>query len=63
MGSEVGTWKDGKTGKEHPVIRLFNKPDDQWKFTFGFNKAKLILYNLDAIRVFVAEQEAAEPSD
>jgi len=39
--------------KGHVLIVL--NPDDRFPFQFGIGKAKLILENLEAIRMFVAD--------
>jgi hypothetical protein len=45
--------------KGHPTIALLNAAEDRYPFTFGIAKAKKILENLEAIKKFVAEAEAA----
>lgn len=37
-----------------PVLCLTKTPEDKYAFTFGVQKAQLILENLDAIRTFVS---------
>jgi hypothetical protein len=44
--------------KGHPTIALLNAPEDRYPFTFGLAKAKKILENLEAIKLFVAAAEA-----
>jgi len=46
--------------KGNPVITL--NPGEQWPFTFGLTKAKLILANLDAIKTFVDSNEKKDPA-
>jgi hypothetical protein len=46
------------TFKGNPVIIL--NPEDRWTFSFGINKARLILQNLDAIKAFVEANETKE---
>jgi hypothetical protein len=46
--------------KGFPTITLLNAPEDRYPFAFGLAKAKKILENLEAIKVFVAEAEAAK---
>jgi hypothetical protein len=41
--------------KGKPVITLKRNPDDQFPFSFGVSKAKLIIENLDEIKKFVEE--------
>ena len=40
-----------------PVLSLFRSEQDRFPFTFGEQKAKLILSNLQAIRAFVQTLE------
>lgn len=47
--------------KNKPIIKLKKAEDDKFPFTFGVNKAKLILANLAAIETFVDKHEA-EPA-
>ena len=53
MGSERGEFKGNKT------ISLLSDSDDKkngkYPFTFGFNKAKLIVENIEDIKAFVEE--------
>ena len=44
--------------KGHKVITLSRGDDEKYPFTFGVNKAKLILENFDEIKKFVEENEA-----
>lgn len=46
--------------KGFPTIALMSSPEDRFPFTFGLAKAKKILENLEAIKKFVAEAEAAK---
>jgi len=41
--------------KGKPVITLKRNEEDQYPFTFGLSKAKLIIENLDEIKKFVEE--------
>ena len=41
--------------KGKPVIILKRDENDKYPFSFGMNKARLILENLEAIQKFVAE--------
>jgi len=43
--------------KGHPVITLYKDENDQYGFTFGVSKAKLILECLEDIQKFVEENE------
>ena len=43
-----------------PVIALKRDAEDNYPFTFGLSKARLILANIDAIRQFVHEQAVKE---
>ncbi|MDD5173330.1 MAG: hypothetical protein WC482_01335 [Candidatus Omnitrophota bacterium] len=38
-----------------PILVLRRSEDDKFPFSFGINKAKLILENLEEIKKFVAE--------
>jgi len=38
-----------------PILVLRRSEDDKFPFSFGINKAKLILENLEDIKKFVAE--------
>jgi len=53
---EIGAFKN------KPIIKLKKAEDDKFPFTFGVNKAKLILANLPAIEKFVDKYEVAEPA-
>lgn len=44
-----------------PVISLTRTENDKFPFTFGVNKAKLILANIDEIQKFVEECDSANP--
>jgi hypothetical protein len=44
--------------KGNPVIKLTNE-DGKYPFTFGFNKAKMIMDNLEEIKSFVSEVQEA----
>ena len=41
--------------KGKPVITLKRNQDDQYPFTFGLSKAKLIVENIEEIKKFVEE--------
>ena len=41
--------------KGNPVLVLRRSEDDKVPFSFGINKAKMILENLEEIKKFVAE--------
>ena len=38
-----------------PILVLRRSEDDKFPFSFGINKAKLIMENLEEIKKFVAE--------
>ena len=40
-----------------PVIILRRTEEDKYPFTFGLNKARLILENLDEVKKFVDENK------
>ena len=40
-----------------PVIILKRSEEDRYAFTFGLNKARLILENLEEIKKFVEEND------
>ena len=44
--------------KGKPVLVIKRDENDQYPFSFGINKAKLILENIDEIKKFVSESEA-----
>ena len=46
--------------KGKPVLILRRNEDDKYPFSFGLNKAKLILENLEEIKKFVAENSNEE---
>jgi len=46
--------------KGNPTITLTNTPEDKYPFTFGVNKARLLLANLEAVKQFVADNEKKE---
>ena len=58
MVTKLGEFKGNKT------ISLMSESDDESKgfypFTFGVNKAKLIIANFDDIKAFVEENEKGE---
>ena len=45
------------TFKNNPVITLKENESDQYGFTFGIKKAKLILEYIEEIQAFVDENE------
>lgn len=49
------------TFKNKPIIKLKKAEDDKFPFTFGVNKAKLILANISSIEKFVDKYEKLEP--
>ena len=49
MVVEYGEFKGNK------LIKLMRSEDDQYPFTFGRGKAKLIIENIDAIKAFAEE--------
>jgi hypothetical protein len=46
--------------KGKPVLIIKRDENDQYPFSFGLNKAKLILDNLDEIRNFVEESQSQQ---
>ena len=48
--------------KGKPVISLMKMEDDKFPFTFGINKAQLILANIGEIQSFVKENEGKNAS-
>ncbi len=44
--------------KGKPVLIIKRDENDQYPFSFGLSKARLILENLDAIKAFVEEAKA-----
>ncbi len=46
--------------KGKPVLILRRSEDDKFPFSFGLNKAKLIIENLEEIKKFVAENTHEE---
>jgi hypothetical protein len=46
--------------KGKPVLIMRRSEDDKFPFSFGLNKAKLILENLEDIKKFVAENSQEE---
>ena len=46
-----------KEYKGNPVIALKRNEDDQYPFSFGLAKARLIIAAIDDIRAFVAKYE------
>ncbi|MEW6517174.1 MAG: hypothetical protein AB1439_09740 [candidate division FCPU426 bacterium] len=48
--------------KGNAVITLKRSEDDQYGFTFGLAKAKLILENLEAIQAFYSAHKDKKPA-
>lgn len=46
-----------KDGKKYPTIGLKTDTASKFNFTFGINKAKLILDNIDDIQKFVEQND------
>jgi len=46
--------------KGKPVLVIKRDENDQYPFSFGLSKAKLILENIDEIKKFVTEAEAKQ---
>jgi uncharacterized protein YgiM (DUF1202 family) len=46
--------------KGKPVLVIKRTEDDQYPFSFGISKAKLILENIEEIKKFVSETEAKQ---
>ena len=53
MSATVSEFEKG--GKKYPTIGLKADEASKYSFTFGVNKARLILENLDDIKQFVKE--------
>lgn len=51
MVFEIGEFKGNK------LIILKKTPDDSYPFSFGLNKAKLIIQHYDEIKQFVEENQ------
>jgi len=49
MTSQTGEFKGNK------IIKLMRDEEDKFGFTFGIQKAKLVLDNLEDIKAFVEE--------
>lgn len=49
--------------KGNPMIILKDKPDSQYPFQFGLNKAKLVIACIDAIKRFVEEETGKKADD
>jgi hypothetical protein len=45
---------EDRTGAIHPVVVLKNTPDTKYPFSFGVEKAKMILEHIEEIKQFVA---------
>ena len=58
--SLVSISKFEKDGKVFPTIMLKQDSDAKFGFTFGYNKAKLIVDNYDAIVKFIADNKATQ---
>lgn len=48
-----------KEGKTYPTIELKNEKSGKFGFTFGLNKARMILENYEDIRQFVQDNRVA----
>jgi hypothetical protein len=48
------------TYMEKPTLTLLRSADDRYGFSFGIQKAKLILEHIEEIKSFVATEEAKE---
>jgi hypothetical protein len=46
--------------KGNPIIKLKRNEDDQYPFSFGLGKAKLVLQNIEEIKKFVEENDKQE---
>lgn len=46
--------------KGKPVLIIKRDENDQYPFSFGLSKARLIVENIEEIRKFVAEGEAKQ---
>lgn len=46
--------------KGKPVLVIKRTEDDQFPFSFGITKAKLILENIEEIKKFVSEAEVKQ---
>ena len=46
--------------KGNKIIRIFRNEDDQYPFSFGLRKAKLVVENIDDIKEFIKNQEEEE---
>ncbi|MDD5568547.1 MAG: hypothetical protein WC578_05545 [Candidatus Omnitrophota bacterium] len=46
--------------KGKPVLTIKRDENDQYPFSFGLSKARLILENLEEIKKFVEEQQAKQ---
>lgn len=49
-----------KKGKKYPTISLRTSLNDQYGFTFGLTKAKLILKHIKAIEKFVEDNTSED---
>jgi hypothetical protein len=47
--------------KGKPVLIIKRSEDERFPFSFGLNKAKLILENIDEIKKFVEENSQPSP--
>lgn len=57
METEISTFK-GKS-----ILSIKRSSDDKYPFSFGVQKAKLILGNVEAIKNFVADSERAHAEE
>jgi len=46
--------------KGKPVLVIKRDENDQYPFSFGLSKAKLILENIEEIKTFVSESESKQ---
>jgi len=51
MVATIGSFK-AKNGTSYPTLTLKAREEDKYGFTFGKQKARLVLENLDEIRKF-----------
>jgi hypothetical protein len=49
--------------KGNPIIKLKRNEDDQYPFSFGLGKAKLVLQNVEEIKKFVEENDKQEKTE
>jgi uncharacterized protein YpiB (UPF0302 family) len=46
-----------KKGNTHETISIWKEGNEKWPFSFGKEKAKLIVANYDAIKAFAESEE------